>query len=195
MNLPWYGCSRCTCFVRSRSGSSASDQERSRSSVAYSSSCVTATRRDSTRRLERLRNSLHAAVAHRDHVEPDGEPPELGTCAEPGLRRATQPPPLLRRHHLERVAEPRALLLLDLDEAKIAAAPDDQVELVAADPDVLAEDLPAPQPVPPHRSSFGGEARAGPRHWLEASSAKPTAPGRRIPGRLWRPVVPRLRSR
>src|ERR1700745_2753754 len=95
MNLPWYGCSRCTCFVRSRSGSSASDQERSRSSVAYSSSCVTATRRDSTRPLERLRESRDAAVAHGDHVKADGESRELGACAEPGLGGAAEAPLLL----------------------------------------------------------------------------------------------------
>src|ERR1043166_6199780 len=135
MNLPWYGWSRWTCFVRSRSGSAASDQERSRSSVAYSSSCVTATRRDSTLRLERLRTPLAAAVAHGDHVEADGERAELGTCAQPRLGRATQAPLLVRRHHLERVAEPRALLLLDLDEAERPPAPPDQVELVAAGPD------------------------------------------------------------
>src|SRR3954447_11330284 len=43
MNLPWYGCSRCTCFVRTCSGSARSDHESSRSSAAYSSSWVTAT--------------------------------------------------------------------------------------------------------------------------------------------------------
>src|SRR6478672_11195843 len=116
MNLPWYGCSRCTCFVRSRSGSSTSDHERSRSSVAYSSSCVTATRRDSTLALEGLRNALEPAVAHGDHVEADCETRKLGARAEPCLRGAAQPALLLGRQHLERVAEPRASLLLDLDE-------------------------------------------------------------------------------
>src|SRR5712691_6226965 len=43
MNFPWSGCSRCTCFVRTFSGSARSDHASSRSSVAYSSSCVTAT--------------------------------------------------------------------------------------------------------------------------------------------------------
>src|SRR6187549_1230854 len=108
MNLPWYGWSRWTCFVRSRSGNSASDHERSRSSVAYSSSCVTATRRDSTLASERLRHALYATVAHGDHVEADREARELGTGAEPRLGRAPQPSLLLGRDHLERVAEPRA---------------------------------------------------------------------------------------
>src|SRR3954462_1822121 len=163
MNLPWYGCSRWTCFVRSRSGSSASAHERSRSSVAYSSSWVTATRRDSTLASERLRHALHAAVAHGDHVESDRETGEAGTCAKPRLRSAAPPPPLLGRDHLERVAEPRALLLFDLDEAKGPPAPDDQVELVAAAPDVLAEDPPTAEPIPPHRPPLGGEARTLPR--------------------------------
>src|ERR1700751_4718413 len=117
MNLPWYGWRRWTCFVRSRSRSSASDQERSRSSVAYSSSWVTATRRDSTRPLERLRKSLHAAVAHGDHVEADGEASELGTGTEPGLGGAAEASLLLGGQHLERIAEARALLLLHLDKS------------------------------------------------------------------------------
>src|SRR3954453_5193532 len=152
MNLPWYGWRRWTCFVRSRSGSSASDQERSRSSVAYSSSWVTATRRVSTLGLERLRNALDAAVADRDYVEADREPGELRPRVEPGFGGAPQPPPLLHPHHLERVPDPRHFLLLDLDEPQGAPAADDQVELVAAGPHVLAEDLPAPQPVPPPRT-------------------------------------------
>src|SRR6476661_2651434 len=106
MNLPWYGWSRWTCFVRSRSGSAASDHERSRSSVAYSSSCVTAMQVTSSLRSERLREALHVAVAYRDHVEADGEPRELGAGAEPRLRRAPQPSLLLGRQHLERIAEP-----------------------------------------------------------------------------------------
>src|SRR5436305_9658839 len=120
MNLPWYGWSRWTCFVRSRSGSAASDHERSRSSVAYSSSCVTATRQDSTLASERLRHALHAAVAHGYHVEAHGEAREVGTRAQPRLGRAAQPPLLLGRDHLERVAEPRALLLFDLGEAHLS---------------------------------------------------------------------------
>src|SRR5438105_8090788 len=130
MNLPWYGWSRWTCFVRSRSGSAASDHERSRSSVAYSSSCVTATQVTSAPSSERLRNPLYATVADCDHVEADGEPAELRPCGEPGLRRTAQAAPLLRSHHLERIAEPQAPFLLHLDEAEHAPAPHDQVELV-----------------------------------------------------------------
>src|SRR2546421_5433836 len=175
MNLPWYGWSRWTCFVRSRSGSSASDHERSRSRVAYSSSCVTATRTDSTRRLERLRDPLHAAFAHGDHVEPNGEPRELRLAAEPGCRRLSQPTLLLGRDHLERVAESRALLLLDFDEAQIASPSHDQVELVAAGPHVLAEDPPASQPVPPPRAPLGCVARPSPRQLPPRSRSR--APG------------------
>src|SRR3954447_14256535 len=42
MNFPRYGWRRWTCFVRSRSGRSRSDQERSRSISEYSASCVEA---------------------------------------------------------------------------------------------------------------------------------------------------------
>src|SRR5262245_17234554 len=163
MNFPWYGWRRWTCFVRSRSGSSTSDQERSRSSVAYSSSCVTATRPDSTSRLEGLRNPLDASLTHGDHVEADREPPELWTRVEPGLGGATQAPLLLRRDHLQWVAEPRAPLLLDLDEPQCSSTPDDQIELVAGGPDVLAEDPPPAQPIPPHRFPLGRLPRAGSR--------------------------------
>src|SRR6201986_2762529 len=137
MNLPWYGWRRWTCFVRSRSGSAASDHERSRSRVAYSSSCVTATHVTSAPRSERLREALDAAVAHGDHVEADREACELGTNSEPGLRGTAQPALLLVRHHLERVAEARAALLLHLDEAQRPATSHDQVELVSSRPDVL----------------------------------------------------------
>src|SRR5436190_11722447 len=123
---------------------------------------------------EGLRNPLHAAVADCDHVEADRQSAELRTRREPRLRGAAQTPPLLRRHHLERVSEPRAPLLLDLDEAQIPSTPDDQVELVAAGPDVLAQDPPSPQPVPPHRPPLGGVAGPRPRQWLGASSANPT---------------------
>ena len=95
MNLPWYGWRRWTCFVRSRSGSAASDHERSRSSVAYSSSCVTATEATSTRLLERLRHAFDAAVADGDHVEAGPEPGELGTRREPRLGGLAQAPLLL----------------------------------------------------------------------------------------------------
>src|SRR5215471_14171495 len=100
MNLPWYGWRRWTCFVRSRSGSSTSDQERSRSSVAYSSSCVTATRSDSTLRLEGLRNPLDAPLTHRYHVEADCEAGKLGARVEPELGGASQAPLFLGSDHL-----------------------------------------------------------------------------------------------
>src|SRR5579884_25004 len=177
MNLPWYGWSLWTCFVRSRSGSAASDHERSRSSVAYSSSWPTATERTSLSSSERLRHPLEASVADGDDVEADRQPGEVGAGAEPRLRGAAEAPALLGRDHLERVAEPRAALLLHLDEAQRTAAPDDQVELVAAHPDVLAEDLPAAQPVPPHRTPLGGAAGARSRQL-----PPPARPRSRVPG-------------
>src|SRR5579862_6053721 len=54
MNFPWYGCRRCTCFVRTCSGSARSDHESSRSSPAYSSSWVTATCRHGSSEREEL---------------------------------------------------------------------------------------------------------------------------------------------
>src|SRR3954452_12451283 len=102
MYLPWYGWRRWTCFVRSRSGSAVSDHERSRSSVAYSSSWLTATVRTSTRALERLRHALEAAVADGDAVEAHPQRGELGACGEPRLCGLSQAPLLLGSDHLER---------------------------------------------------------------------------------------------
>ena len=117
--------------------------------------------------LERLRDALDSARAHRDDVEGDVEPAQLGPRREPDGRRAAQAALLLVRDHVERVAEPRPALLLHLDEAERAAAPRDQVELVAARPDVRAEDPPAAEPVPPERAALGG----------------PSPRRRRLPGR------------
>jgi len=63
---------------------------------------------------------------------------------------------LLGRDHLERIAPARAALLLHLDEAKLPAPPCDQVELVAARPDVRAEHTPAAQAVPAGGPALGG---------------------------------------
>jgi len=48
---------------------------------------------------------------------------------------------LLRVDHLERIAVTDARFSLDLAEDECATAADDQVELVAADPDVGAQEL------------------------------------------------------
>src|SRR5689334_5041661 len=77
---------------------------------------------------------------------------------QPCLRRAPQPALLLRRHHLERVAEPGPALRLHLTEDDPPPAARDHVQLVAARPDVAAEDAVAAQPVPEHRPVLGAPA-------------------------------------
>jgi len=76
-----------------------------------------------------------------------GGEPRLGRLAEPTL--------LLGRHHLERIAVARAAFRLHLDEHEVAAAADDEVELVPADPDVPLEDPVATQSVEPPRAPLG----------------------------------------
>src|SRR5689334_17191929 len=71
---------------------------------------------------------------------------------EPGLGGPPDPALLLRRHHLERVAEPRTALRLHLAEDEPAPAPGDHIELVASGPDVRAEDPVAAQAVPERRA-------------------------------------------
>jgi len=61
-----------------------------------------------------------------------GKLPHHGMNAQPSLRRAAKAALLLAADHLDRIAVPVAPLLLHLDEREAAAAPDDQVELVAA---------------------------------------------------------------
>src|SRR5438128_992034 len=82
-----------------------------------------------------------------------GRQEAVGGAAEAAL--------LLRGDHLQRVAEAIAGLLLHLDEAQLLAAADDEVELVAARPDVGAEDLPAAQAVPAPGAPLG---RGAPPH-------------------------------
>jgi hypothetical protein len=78
---------------------------------------------------------------------------------EPALGRPPDASSLLRRDHLERMAERGASLALDLAEDEPAPAPHDQVELVAARPDVGADDAVSAQPVVQRRASL--EAPAG----------------------------------
>ena len=91
--------------------------------------------------------ALELAGPHRDDLEPAVERPTRRVPGEPRLRGEPQPPQLLLVDHLERVAEPVAGLALDLAEDEPPAAPDDQVELVAARPDVRAENAVAAQAV------------------------------------------------
>ena len=75
---------------------------------------------------------------------------------EPRLRRPAQAALLLRPHHLDRIAERLAGLRLHLHEREPAAAPRDEVELVAACPDVRVEDPVAAQEVVPPRPPLDG---------------------------------------
>src|SRR5207237_6468466 len=118
-------------------------------------------------RSERVGQALDAAVPHGDYVERRRERRELGMRREPGLRGAADAALLLRADHLDRIAEALAELLLHLDEGEPAAAADDEVELVAGDPDVLAEDAVAAQPVPAARERL----RFGAPHAVAASRA------------------------
>jgi len=59
---------------------------------------------------------------------------------QPGLGCPAEAALLLLGHHLERVAIVAAALCLDLDEREPPPAPDDEVELVAAAPDVRLQD-------------------------------------------------------
>ena len=93
MNLPWYGCSRWTCFVRTRSGSS-----RLRPREVEIERRVQLVLRDGhgpdgfdADASERLRQPLDAAVAApRSRRSRRRDLPQLGLRAEPGLRRAAQ---------------------------------------------------------------------------------------------------------
>jgi hypothetical protein len=87
---------------------------------------------------------------------------------EPGLSGPSEPAALLRRHHLERVAEIRRRLAFHLAEDNSTAAPDDEVELVAARPDVRAENAITAQPVVTSGAAL--EAIAGPPRVQAAST-------------------------
>ena len=60
-------------------------------------------------------------------------------AGDPCLGGTSEPAALLRRHHLERMAEVRGRLAFHLAEDDPAATPDDEVKLVAPRPDVRAE--------------------------------------------------------
>ena len=121
-----------------------------------------------TRRLIRRTPAGETATDVEAHVELL----EARIAREPGRRRAAQAPLLLLGDHLLRVAEARAALLLHLAEDEVAAAADDEVELVAARPGVHVEDPVAAEPVVESRAALGlspalprvhGAARPGSR--------------------------------
>src|SRR6476646_12521 len=89
---------------------------------------------------------------------------------EPGLGRAPQAALLLGGGRLERVASARAALGLHLDEREPPAAADDEIELVAADPDVRAEDAIAAQAVVVKRSLLVRVPQVRPRSCTVSSA-------------------------
>ena len=78
--------------------------------------------------------------------------------AEPRRRGPPQTPSLLRVHHLDRIAKPLSRLLLHLAENEPAAAADDQVELITADPHVRRQNPVPAHAVPPHSAPLGALA-------------------------------------
>ena len=104
---------------------------------------------------ERVGHVLDPPAALGDHVEADVQPGEAWMGGEPELGGAADAASLLRRHHLERIAELVALLRLHLAEHERPAAPCDQIELVAAEPAVRVQDAVAVQPVPAGRTTLG----------------------------------------
>src|ERR1041384_6645446 len=106
----------------------------------------------STRPSERLRHAFQSARSLCDDVETDRAATMLGMRRKPGGRCAPHAPDFFRSDHLERVAESGAGFALHLAEHQRPAPADDEVELEAGDPDVLAEDAVAAKAVVPTRS-------------------------------------------
>ena len=91
--------------------------------------------------------ALELAGPHRDDFEPAFERLTRRVPGKPCFRSEVQTSQLFLVDHLEWVAEPVARLALDLAEHEPPTAPDDQVELVTARPDIRAENAVAAQAV------------------------------------------------
>src|SRR3989442_12081634 len=87
-------------------------------------------------------------------------------AGEPGLGREPQATLLLVIHHLERVTESFAQLLLHLAEDQPPASANDEVELVAGDPGIRRQDAIPTQAVPPHGALLGALA------WTQSHAAR-----------------------
>ena len=105
--------------------------------------------------LERGADSLQLSGAVCDDVEANRAVRVLRTRGEPRCGGAPEPAHLLHVDHLEWIAEALAGLAFHLTEHERRTAPHDEVELVAADPDVLTEDAVRPQAVMPTRFELG----------------------------------------
>src|SRR5881398_1814705 len=115
-------------------------------------------RAGSTRGSERLPEPLEAASPDGDDFEARLEVRETGIRGQPRLRGTAEAALLLRADHLERIAVAPGGLGLHLDERQPAPAPDDEVELIAAGPDVRLQDPIAAQAVEPPRPPLGRPA-------------------------------------
>ena len=147
--------------------------------------CITPSRGRYVRRprfppsaLVRLSGIRSAASSNRDHLESDRTCRVAGS-REPHLRRATHAAPFLGVDGPTAPPKPAAAALLHLDEREPAAAPDDQVELVATGLYVRADDAVAPQAVVPERPPLAVfmtrcSRRGG--HDLELGSPRSTWP-------------------
>src|SRR5882672_694413 len=109
----------------------------------------------STRESESPGHPLQMAAADGDHVEGDLEAGRLRMASKPGVGRDSEPTLLLVIHHLERVAESLAQLLLHLAEDQPPPSADDDVELVAGDPGVRRQDSVPAHAVPPDGALLG----------------------------------------
>ena len=79
------------------------------------------------------RNALDPAPADACSLEHEIELGKIRVRREPGVRGGVHSPHLLLVDHFERVAVPGTSLLLHLDDEKAAAAPQNEIELVATD--------------------------------------------------------------
>ena len=91
-------------------------------------------------KLERLLETLEPLAAEPDDVESRLQLHELRIHNQPRFRSSAQAPLFLLGHHLEGITVPLSGLRLHLAEDELPPSAQDQVELVAADPDVRAED-------------------------------------------------------
>ena len=110
-------------------------------------------------RLERLLEALEPLAAEGDDVEPQLELHELRVRNQPRFRGSAQAALFLLRHHLEGITVSLSGLRLHLAEDELPPAAKDQVELVASDPDVRAQDAVAAQAVVPQRPPLRRAAR------------------------------------
>src|SRR5918992_762529 len=104
---------------------------------------------------EGVLNTARDLPAFGHDVEAGGALGVLRVRGQPRLGGLAQTALLLDGHHLHRLAQPHAALRLDLAEDQRSPAPQNQVELVAADPGVPREHAIAEQPVAPGGAALG----------------------------------------